>query len=65
MLHTAQAVMCCDVDVDVDVDTDIDTNWNSFPTLFMCQRYYVVFDNVNNQIGWAPVNKKNCGSIPL
>jgi len=27
--------------------------------------YYVVFDRVNTQIGWAPVNDKNCGSIPL
>ena len=29
------------------------------------ERFYVIFDNVHNQIGWAPVNKKNCGSIPL
>jgi len=29
------------------------------------QEYYVVFDRERNQIGWAPVNKKNCGSIPI
>lgn len=27
------------------------------------QNYYLVFDRINNQIGWAPVNKDNCGSV--
>jgi len=27
------------------------------------QEYYTVFDRTNNQIGFAPVNAKNCGSI--
>eukprot|EP01126_Amoeba_proteus_P012892 TRINITY_DN1535_c0_g1_i4.p1 TRINITY_DN1535_c0_g1~~TRINITY_DN1535_c0_g1_i4.p1 ORF type:complete len:446 (-),score=86.50 TRINITY_DN1535_c0_g1_i4:108-1445(-) len=27
--------------------------------------YYVIFDNVNNRIGWANVNLKTCGSQPL
>jgi len=27
--------------------------------------YYVIFDNEQSRIGWAPVNKKNCGSQAL
>mmetsp|Transcript_15712 Transcript_15712/g.38754 ORF Transcript_15712/g.38754 Transcript_15712/m.38754 type:complete len:424 (+) Transcript_15712:41-1312(+) len=27
------------------------------------QNYYVVFDNEKQQIGWAPVNAKACGSV--
>ena len=29
----------------------------------LMQNYYTILDNANNQIGWAAVNKQNCGSI--
>eukprot|EP00998_Keelungia_sp_KM082_P003496 NODE_1434_length_1334_cov_70.681856_g1421_i0.p1 GENE.NODE_1434_length_1334_cov_70.681856_g1421_i0~~NODE_1434_length_1334_cov_70.681856_g1421_i0.p1 ORF type:complete len:403 (+),score=89.22 NODE_1434_length_1334_cov_70.681856_g1421_i0:60-1268(+) len=27
------------------------------------QSHYLIFDNANRRIGWAPVNKANCGSL--
>lgn len=28
------------------------------------QNYYVIFDRTNTQIGWANVNRDNCGALP-
>ena len=29
----------------------------------LMRNYYLAFDRTHNQIGWAPVNKANCGSV--